>query len=40
MTQGLEILPGKIGMVVSESEMGQLECTANVRRENIRFKIY
>lgn len=27
-------------MVVSESEMGQLEYTDNVRRENIRFKIY
>lgn len=40
MTQGLEVLPGKIGMVVSESVMGQLEYTANVRRENIRFKIY
>lgn len=27
MTQGLEILPWKIGMAVSGSEMGKLECT-------------
>lgn len=34
MTQGLEILPWKIGMAVSGSEMGKLECTDNLGREN------
>lgn len=39
MTQGFEILPWKIRMVVPGSDMGQLECTANVGRENVGFKI-
>lgn len=34
MTQGCETLPQKFRVVVSASEMGQLECIANVEREN------